>query len=76
MSFTDIGKSCPSCKFFDVANMSFNAIPENKFSRKFPDLEKKDFIKKLYGFGTYCIGHQIIKMRIRIHAILTAKILL
>ena len=26
----DVGKSCPSRNFFNVANMSFNAIPENK----------------------------------------------
>ena len=31
MSFTvDVGKSCPKSRFFSVANMSFNAIRENK----------------------------------------------
>ena len=38
MPFTDIGKSCPSREFFYVANMSFNAIRENKI-RKIPNLQ-------------------------------------
>ena len=33
-SFTDLGKSCPSRKFLKVANMSFNAIRENKILAK------------------------------------------
>ena len=32
--FTDIGKSCPSHEFFNFANMSFNAIRENKILTK------------------------------------------
>ena len=39
LSFTDAGKSCPSGKFliwqiFKLANMSFNAIHENKILTK------------------------------------------
>ena len=32
--FTDMGKSYPNSKFFDIANMSFNAIWENKILAK------------------------------------------
>ena len=30
LSITDLGKSCPSRKFFNLASMSFNAIRKNK----------------------------------------------
>ena len=30
MPFTDIGKSCPSSRFFNIENMCFNAIHEKK----------------------------------------------
>ena len=30
LSLTNIGKSCPSHKFFNAVNMSFDAICENK----------------------------------------------
>ena len=30
LSFIDIGKRCPSHRFFNVTNMSLNAISENK----------------------------------------------
>ena len=33
-SFTDVGKSCPSHKFFNVTNMSFDAFRENKIHAK------------------------------------------
>ena len=39
LSFTDIGKSCPSPKFLRSQICHFNAIHENKISRKFPDLQ-------------------------------------
>ena len=29
----------PCCRFFYVANVSLNAIRENNFSRKFPNLQ-------------------------------------
>ena len=35
--FTDIGKSRPSCEFFYVANMCFNAIRENKMPARIPE---------------------------------------
>ena len=34
MSFTGIGKACPSPEFLNVANKSFNAIHENKILAK------------------------------------------
>ena len=34
LSFTDKGKSCPVRDFFYVANVSFNAIQENKIITK------------------------------------------
>ena len=34
LSFTDVVKSCQSRDFFYVANMSFNAIRENKILAK------------------------------------------
>ena len=35
MSFTDVGKSCPSREFYNVINMSFGAFRENKILAKF-----------------------------------------
>ena len=34
LSFINIGKSCLSCDFFHITNMSFNAIRENKILAK------------------------------------------
>ena len=34
LSFNKVGISCPSCEFFNVANMSFIAIRENKILAK------------------------------------------
>ena len=34
LSFTDVGKSCPSLEFFNVGNISFNVIHENKILAK------------------------------------------
>ena len=34
LSFTDAGKSCPSCEFLVSPIMSFNAICENKILAK------------------------------------------
>ena len=34
LPFTDMSKSCPNCIFFYIANMSFNAICENKILAK------------------------------------------
>ena len=34
LSIIDIGKSCPSCNFFNVASMSFKALRENKILAK------------------------------------------
>ena len=31
LSFTDVGKSFPSCIFFYMSNVTFNAVCENKF---------------------------------------------
>ena len=30
LSFTDVGKSFPSCNFFYMSNVTFNAVWENK----------------------------------------------
>ena len=34
LSFIEIGKSCLSREIFNITNMSFNAIPENKIIAK------------------------------------------
>ena len=49
LSFTDICKSCPVRDFY-VANVSFNAICENKFSRKFPNLQYNMYFRRSKSF--------------------------
>ena len=34
VGFSDVGKSCTSCQFFHITNMSFNAIYEDKALKK------------------------------------------
>ena len=56
MSFTDICKSCPSPDFFNVTNMSFNAIRENKT------------LTKISGFADVfvpCFAMQYLQARLR-----------
>ena len=50
LSFTDIFKSCPVRDFFYVANVSFHAIRENKFSRKFPNLQYNMYFRRSKSF--------------------------
>ena len=38
LSFTDVGESCPSCKFL-TRQMSFNAIHENKILTKISEFK-------------------------------------
>ena len=55
LSFTDVGKSCPSRDLFNVANMSFNANRSNKILAKiseFTIIEEAGSNRKL---AMYCI---------------------
>ena len=48
MSFTDIDKSCPSCKFLTWQNMSFKAIHKNKVLAKISEFT----VATIQDFGT------------------------
>ena len=39
LSFTDIGKSCPSCEYLTPQICLLTLFTKIKFSRKFPDLQ-------------------------------------
>ena len=51
LTFTDISKSCPSGIFFYIANMSFNAIHENKILTKISEFA----IPKLARIMKFCM---------------------
>ena len=47
MPFTDVGKSCTSGGIFNISNLSFNFIQENKIIRKISKFTVIGFIHQL-----------------------------
>ena len=62
MSFTDVGKSCPSCEFLTSQMCLLTLLAKIIFSQKFQGFTVKTKIRLIFGTSN-CVFHLITNFR-------------